>query len=87
MDQNLGFTKPPRTENDPQAIESEISNLKKSFLKNYDTAFLELINSIIRLSNHKEFYKLKEFFLTHCDNLQEIPRVPKHLFARNNYCR
>jgi len=37
--------------------------------------FIELLNAMIRHSNHKEFYKLKEFFLTHCDNLQELPKM------------
>lgn len=75
MDPNVGFAKPFKGEGDPLVIETEISNLKKSFLKNYDIAFMELLNSMIRNANHKEFYKLKEFFLTHCDNLQELPKV------------
>ncbi len=76
MDQNSSsFAKPFQNESDPLVVENEISSLKRAFLKNYDAAFIELLNAMIRHSNHKEFYKLKEFFLTHCENLQELPKV------------
>lgn len=74
--QSSPYSKPYRNDGgDSLVIETEISTLKKSFLKNYDAAFMDLLSSMIRYSNHKEFYKLKEFFLTHCDNLQELPKV------------
>jgi len=75
MEQNPSFTKPFRNEGDALIIDNEISNLKRAFLKNYDLAFMELLNAMIRHANHKEFYKLKEFFLTNCENLQELPKV------------
>jgi len=57
------------------SMDEEITNLRIQMMKDPDAGFISLIDAMIRHSEAKEYFKLKEFFIETCEGTKKLPPV------------